>query len=441
MNEQLKKYAKRYSETDLEILLCGAGEMAIKTAANIAIYENKLAAEDAHKKIAGADFMQAVLNAVTEEGFIAEIEGEHFVIAQAQKFEEKMSNKIWAANRVGPELAKLAQKGEVKIERVPSKYAKPAEELGWGTPGYTYCSVWRIPATHTIEIGGYVIPAYMVGYTQKITPRQTQWGTTEPDNKQLVPDKVKLSKLESVNRIIEAYYKEADEPKSPSPKKKIFPENAKRQDDKITVPYLFFDNKWREDLKYFTDEEFEKEFGYKFGEKKEAKLVEKVNPKTEKKEWALVSKDDSSKTLKYFGPKKPSDETVNKEEKRVQYFKHKAEIENPHRDERMEYAFQEYEIPMNDGRSALIDGVAEAKWAHGTIGDPDVPNGTEAVESMDAFVIKINKMVVVDDKYNVLEEIADVNTVEDLQKYCSAESIKEFEEHAQNSLKIIEAAE
>lgn len=41
--------------------------------------------------------------------------------------------------------------------------------------------------------------------------------------------------------------------------------------------------------------------------------------------WALVSKKDSSKVLQYYdGEGKPSDEWVNKVEKRVNYFKHKG---------------------------------------------------------------------------------------------------------------------
>lgn len=51
-------------------------------------------------------------------------------------------------------------------------------------------------------------------------------------------------------------------------------------------------------------------------------LKQRVNKKTGKKEWALVSTSDPSKILKWFGGRKPSDEAVAKEEKRVQYFKH-----------------------------------------------------------------------------------------------------------------------
>jgi hypothetical protein len=40
--------------------------------------------------------------------------------------------------------------------------------------------------------------------------------------------------------------------------------------------------------------------------------------------WALVSKSDPDKVLKWFGSSKPSEEEVSKEERRVNYFKHKA---------------------------------------------------------------------------------------------------------------------
>jgi hypothetical protein len=51
-------------------------------------------------------------------------------------------------------------------------------------------------------------------------------------------------------------------------------------------------------------------------------LLKKINKNTGNKEWALVSKKDPSKILKWFGPKKPTEDEVLKEEKRVQYFKH-----------------------------------------------------------------------------------------------------------------------
>jgi len=58
--------------------------------------------------------------------------------------------------------------------------------------------------------------------------------------------------------------------------------------------------------------------------KKVSRLIKKYREETERKEWALVSKDDASKILKWFGPEKPSKEEVQKEEQRVQYFKSKG---------------------------------------------------------------------------------------------------------------------
>jgi hypothetical protein len=54
---------------------------------------------------------------------------------------------------------------------------------------------------------------------------------------------------------------------------------------------------------------------------KSAVLKKILNKNTGIKEWALVSKKDHSKILKWFGSKKPNEEEVLKEEKRVQYFK------------------------------------------------------------------------------------------------------------------------
>lgn len=61
-------------------------------------------------------------------------------------------------------------------------------------------------------------------------------------------------------------------------------------------------------------------------ETKEAKaiLTQKVNKKSGKKEWVLVSKKDRSKNLRWFGARKPSEDRVKKEERRIQFFKHKG---------------------------------------------------------------------------------------------------------------------
>jgi len=58
-------------------------------------------------------------------------------------------------------------------------------------------------------------------------------------------------------------------------------------------------------------------------------LVQKVDKKTGKKKWALVTRKPDKRTgkrrvLYWFGSKKPSEESVSKQEKRVQYFKHKG---------------------------------------------------------------------------------------------------------------------
>ncbi len=51
---------------------------------------------------------------------------------------------------------------------------------------------------------------------------------------------------------------------------KIFPKDAyliSSHDGtlhKIAVPYIFFNRKWREDVKYYTSEQFHDKFGYSF---------------------------------------------------------------------------------------------------------------------------------------------------------------------------------
>lgn len=54
-----------------------------------------------------------------------------------------------------------------------------------------------------------------------------------------------------------------------------------------------------------------------------ARLVQKYREDKDRKEWALLESD-GPKVLKWFGTKKPSEEQVQKEEARIQYFKHKG---------------------------------------------------------------------------------------------------------------------
>lgn len=51
-----------------------------------------------------------------------------------------------------------------------------------------------------------------------------------------------------------------------------------------------------------------------------ARLVQRKNEKTDKLEWALISKK-NGRVLKWFGARKPSKESVNKEERRIWHFK------------------------------------------------------------------------------------------------------------------------
>lgn len=57
---------------------------------------------------------------------------------------------------------------------------------------------------------------------------------------------------------------------------------------------------------------------------KNAILVQRTNPHTGTKQWALVSKKDRSKVLEWYGSKKPSSSRIQETEKRVQFFKNKA---------------------------------------------------------------------------------------------------------------------
>ena len=52
-------------------------------------------------------------------------------------------------------------------------------------------------------------------------------------------------------------------------------------------------------------------------------LVQKQNKRTKKTEWAMVSKNNPNKVLRWFGTRKPSKARFAKEERRVQTFAHK----------------------------------------------------------------------------------------------------------------------
>ena len=53
-------------------------------------------------------------------------------------------------------------------------------------------------------------------------------------------------------------------------------------------------------------------------------LRKKFNEKTNQTEWALLSRKKPHRVLRWFGARKPSEERVAKEEKRIQFFKHKG---------------------------------------------------------------------------------------------------------------------
>jgi len=53
-------------------------------------------------------------------------------------------------------------------------------------------------------------------------------------------------------------------------------------------------------------------------------LVQRVNPKTGRKEWALASRSNPKKILEWYGPQKPSEQRVAKSEKRVNFFKYRG---------------------------------------------------------------------------------------------------------------------
>lgn len=57
----------------------------------------------------------------------------------------------------------------------------------------------------------------------------------------------------------------------------------------------------------------------------ESRLVQRHNKHTDREEWALISKN-GDRVLRWFGTRKPSEERVQQEERRVQYFKHHGSV-------------------------------------------------------------------------------------------------------------------
>ena len=90
---------------------------------------------------------------------------------------------------------------------------------------------------------------------------------------------------------------------------------------------------------------------------KEAKLVRRYNKKRKRTEWALVSRSNPKKVLRWFGPRKPSEERVLSEERRVQWFKHKGSV-------RSAWLVEEISvIERKDGHSFTKDDIElKRKW-------------------------------------------------------------------------------
>lgn len=88
---------------------------------------------------------------------------------------------------------------------------------------------------------------------------------------------------------------------------------------------------------------------------KQARLVQKKNENTGKTEWALVSKKDPKKVLKWFGGQKPSEEAVAKEEQRIQYFKHKGDVSISRMDELVTKLYDQN--PFITKKSELIHAI------------------------------------------------------------------------------------
>lgn len=143
-----------------------------------------------------------------------------------------------------------------------------------------------------------------------------------------------------------------------------------------------------------------------------AKLVQKLNKKTDKKEWALVSKKDNNKVLEWYGVQKPSEKRVEESEKRVQMFKHMSKGNS---EAKMIY-FNEL---LAEECAKVNKQVGEISYSHPDVGSIlahleiilmgiSEQNADEAIENSEKLVQKVKELVITkpyESNYNNIIEV------------------------------------
>ena len=116
-------------------------------------------------------------------------------------------------------------------------------------------------------------------------------------------------------------------------------------------------------------------------------MTQKKNKNTNKTEWALISKSNPDQILKWFGEKKPSDKTVSKEEKRVQYWKSKGSKVKKAKDY---YSADTKEVKFDLGN--FEDGTLQEYLATVTVQTyADSDTGIHRIEDLD--ILNVNEYI------------------------------------------------
>ena len=154
----------------------------------------------------------------------------------------------------------------------------------------------------------------------------------------------------------------------------------------------------------------------------EATLKKKYNKNTKQEEWALISKKDPNKILQWFGTQKPSDEKVEKVEKRVQWFKNKGSINA---------AFIEIDTVMGENAKEdkkFFDYLKKNNIKHKVVEEAGPAGGWPIVKytgSKEALMKMIKEKF--DDKY-LIEEIEGENKGSEIEAKITKERIKKLTE-------------
>jgi hypothetical protein len=188
-------------------------------------------------------------------------------------------------------------------------------------------------------------------------------------------------------------------------------------------------------------------------------LIKKLNPKSSKQEWCLVSKSDNGKVLKWFGTAKPSSKEIAKNEKRINYFKNVAIIKSSQqmeKEEAMKSAMLEFNglletFIASNGKEYHINGEVEYGNVFFNVTDPEnncltnnqlgIKDGFR-IEAMyysdgDYFGDKFINEEIEELKIAIEESIEDGTISASINEVIAVLSEEDFEKRFNNLLKMV----